>query len=103
MVSGISVKHDDDEGMLPADRLLCRARLHVQVGGVNQFRQSHRVDLSFRFELDVTHELAAAFQQAIRVVEFRTLEESHINMCSECVDVGERSVGYTGSRMTVVQ
>jgi hypothetical protein len=51
----------------------------------------------------MAHELAGAVQQAGRIGERRTLEEPHIYMRSEYIDVAERRIAQTCDRTAGVQ
>ena len=51
----------------------------------------------------MTHEFAAAFQQALGIRHRRTTKESDIDMSCERIDIGECRIADTGGRMTVVQ
>jgi hypothetical protein len=51
----------------------------------------------------VTHKLACAFQQTVRIGNFGTSEEPNVYVSFEGVDVPECCVTYTRRRMPIVQ
>jgi hypothetical protein len=54
-------------------------------------------------ELHVTHKLACAFQQTLRIGNFGTSKEPNIYVSFEGVDVPECRVSYTRRRMAIMQ
>src|SRR5260370_2665539 len=54
-------------------------------------------------ELHVTHKLACAFQQTLRIGNFGTSKEADIHVSFEGVDVPECRVSYTRRRMAIMQ
>ena len=54
-------------------------------------------------ELHMTHNLACAFQQAVRISNLRTSKEPDIHVSFECVDVCKRRVSHTRRRMAIMQ
>jgi len=53
--------------------------------------------------LHVTHKLACAFQQTLRIGNFGTAKEPDIHVRFEGIDVPECSLSYTGRRMLIMQ
>src|SRR6266852_5126318 len=54
-------------------------------------------------KLHVTHKLACAFQQTLRIGNCGTSKEPDIHMVFEGVDVSECRVSYTRRRMAIMQ
>ncbi len=84
----------------PLDRIVirCRALLcleapfHVVVGDVDELSQSRIIVLLAGPELDVPHEPAGTFQQAVCIGEFCTAEEPDVHVTPERIDVAERGI-----------
>jgi len=51
----------------------------------------------------MAHELAGAFQQALRIGNLGTPKEPDIEVSLESVDIGEGGITYTRGRMPIVQ
>jgi len=54
------------------------------------------------FQFHVTHVLSSALQQPSRVVQMRTVEEAHIRVAFEDIDVCERCIFHARDRTPVV-
>jgi hypothetical protein len=51
----------------------------------------------------VSHELARAFKQALRIWKFGSLEEADVDVGRESIDVGKRRIAYARSGLTIMQ
>lgn len=80
-----------------------QAALHVEVGRFDQLPRRRGVNLAFRSELYMAHELSAAFQQAARIGKFGAQKEPDIDMRREDIDMAERCIAYTRGRMAVMK
>ena len=78
------------------------ALLHVDIRGMDQLAQSRIINRLTGSELDVAHELAGAFKQAVRICKFGATKKPDIDVSFEGVGIGECRVTYTCSWMTVM-
>jgi hypothetical protein len=51
----------------------------------------------------VSHELAHAFKQAIRIRQFGSVEEADVDVGPEGIDVGKRSATHARGGLTIMQ
>src|SRR6185295_9622849 len=77
--------------------------LHVDIRGMDHLAQRRIVNRLTRPELDVAHELAGAFEQAVRIGKFGSKKKPDIDVSPERVGVGECRVSHTCGWMTVMQ
>ena len=54
-------------------------------------------------KLHVSHELARAFKQALRIRQFISVEEADVDVGREGVDVGKGRAAHAGSGLTIMQ
>jgi hypothetical protein len=84
--------------------LLClEAPLHVSVCNMDELSQGRIINLLAGSELDVPHELASAFQQAVCIREFGATKEPDVHMILERIHVTECSISNTRRWMTIMQ
>jgi hypothetical protein len=79
------------------------ALLHVDVSSADERAQGRIVYLQTGPELHVTHEPAAAFEQAAGIGKVGPAKKSDIDVCLENVGIGESRVIHTRGWMTVMQ
>src|SRR5688572_14793776 len=79
-----------------------QSRPDVAVRRVNELGQRCSIGLTTRPELYMAPALARSLQQASRVLQQRTKEESDVDMISERINVGECRVVDAGCRTSVV-
>jgi hypothetical protein len=80
-----------------------QAAFHVRVCSFYQIRERSGIDLAFRHEFYMTHELAGTFQQTVRVGDLGATKEANIHVGFERIDIAERRIVYTRSWMSIVQ
>jgi hypothetical protein len=51
----------------------------------------------------VSHELAQAFKQALRIRQFGSMEEADVDVGREGIDVGKRRTAHARSGLTIMQ
>src|ERR1051325_543723 len=69
--------------MVPYGRFGFPPPLHVSVCGFDQVCESRSIDLTFGSKLHVTHKLASAFQDPIRIANLSATKKSHVDVIFE--------------------
>ena len=82
---------------------MAKAPPHVTVRGLDQRFERGLVDRGIRPKLDVSHEPAAALQQACGIRELGAVEEADIDVRGESVHIGERRVADAGGWLAIMQ
>ena len=104
MLSGASILPQQPRRLITDTMLLyLTTPLHVSVCRVDQVDQGRGIDVASGPELHVPHVLAGTFQQASWVREFSATEEADIDMGFERVDIGERCIRDTRSRVAIME
>src|SRR5437660_7503477 len=84
--------------------LLClQTPLHISVCSFDKLHQSRGIDVTFRSEFHMAHELASAFQQALGIGNLGATKEPDIDVSSERIDIRECRITYARGRMAIMQ
>src|SRR5207253_11004471 len=78
-------------------------RRFISVCSFDQLQQSRGIDVTFRSEFHMAHELASAFQQALGIGNLGATKEPDINVSFEGIDIGECRITYARGRMAIMQ
>jgi hypothetical protein len=87
----------------PHELLSLQSSLHISVCCLDELPKRRVIDVTFRPEFHMAHELAAAFQQAGGIGELGATKEPNIDVGLERIDIGECCVIQTHGRMAIVQ
>ena len=77
--------------------------LHISVCSFDQLHQSRAIDVTFRSEFYMAHELASAFQQTLGIGNLGATKEPDIDVSFEGIDIGKCRVTDTRGRMAIMQ
>src|SRR5262249_41280721 len=77
--------------------------LHVNVSCVYQHRQGRRIYFLSGPKLHMSHDLARALKQSLRIRQFGSMKEADVDVGLEGIDVGKRRTAHAHSGLAIMQ